>query len=275
MMETTMTSKRSNLSCCLLMLAAVLALAGVAGPPAVCAHDEPDPEPPGSFPKTTRADRDRSANNLKQMVLAMINFADATGGGLPANAIVDKTGKPLLSWRVAILPYIEENPLYREFKLDEPWDSKHNKKLLERMPKIYAPTITGKPAKANSTYYQVFTGPDTAFNPKAIRGAGAMTFGARYPAQFTDGTSNTILVVEAEKPVPWTKPEDVPYDPKKLIPKLGGLFPEGFHIALADGSTRIIARKFDEKQLRAAITPSGGEVLDWSKLPAPKRDERK
>jgi hypothetical protein len=228
-----------------------------------------DPDPAGDFPKTTPADRLRSTNNLKQIALALINAADSNGGNLTASAIVDKAGKPLLSWRVAILPYIEEAALYREFKLDEPWDSKHNEKLLARMPKIYAPTISGKPAIPNSTYYQVFTGADTPFNPKAIRGSGVMSFGARYPASFTDGTSNTILVAEAEKPVPWTKPDDLVYDAKKAPPKLGGLFPEGFHVVLADGSVRFIGRKLDEKMLHAAITPSGGEVLNWDRLPAP------
>jgi hypothetical protein len=269
-----MTSQRSSTPFFLALLACLLTLSGLAALPAARAADDPDPEPPSDFPKTTPADRARSVNNLKQIALAMINFSDAMGG-MPANAIVDKAGKPLLSWRIAILPYIEETPLYKEFKLDEPWDSKNNKKLLARMPKIFAPTITGKPAKANATYYQVFTGPDTPFNPKFIRAAGALTLGARFPASFTDGTSNTILVVEAEKPVPWTKPEDVVYDAKKAVPKLGGLFKEGFHIALADGSTRFIGRKFDEKMLRAAITPAGGEVIDWNKLPAPKTDDRK
>jgi hypothetical protein len=266
-----MTRQQSRISfgwlfpCFLLVPAALLALTCLS----VRAADDADPEPPSEFPKTTRADRNRSANNLKQITLAMINFAD-TNGGMPANAVVDKAGKPLLSWRVMILPYIEQLALYNQFKFDEPWDSKNNKKLLEKMPKIFAPTITGKPAKPNTTYYQVFTGPDTPFNPKAIRGFGAVSLGARYPATFTDGTSNTILVAEAHKPVEWTKPDELTYDAKKAIPKLGGLFREGFHIALADGSVRFLSRKFDEKTLRAAITPSGGEVIDWDKLPAAK-----
>jgi hypothetical protein len=269
-----MTSQRSCTPFFLTLFASLLALSGLVALPASRAADEPDPEPPSDFPKTTPADRASSANNLKQLGLAMINFSDAMGG-MPANAIVDKAGKPLLSWRVAILPYIEELALYKEFKLDEPWDSKNNKKLLARMPKIYAPTITGKPAKANATYYQVFTGPDTPFNPKILRAAGGLTLSARFPASFTDGTSNTILVVEAEKPVPWSKPEDLVYDAKKAVPKLGGLFKEGFHIGLADGSVRFIGRKFDEKMLRATITPAGGEVIDWNKLPPAKKDDRK
>jgi hypothetical protein len=77
-------------------------------------------------------------------------------------------------------------------------------------------------------------------------------------------------VAEAKEPVPWTKPDDIPYDAKKKVPKLGGLFKEGFHAAMADGSVMFIARKVDEKTLRALITPAGGEVIDRDKVPLAK-----
>ena len=137
---------------------------------------EPDPEPPGAWPKTRPAHRAVSAGNLKQIALAFHNF-HSTYGALPGVAIVDAKGKALLSWRVAILPFIEEDALYRQFHLDEPWDSKHNKKLLARMPKLYAPTVTGKPGKPNVTYYQAFTGPDALFNLGAVRRAGPISLG--------------------------------------------------------------------------------------------------
>src|SRR5205807_1793185 len=116
-----------------------------------------------------------------------------------------------LSWRVALLPYLEQNPLYKAFKLDEPWDSAHNKTLLAQMPELFAP-VAGKTKEPLSTYYQVFTGPGTVFDgPK----------GLRLVADIPDGTSNTILIVEAGEAVAWTRPEDVPYSPKKDLPKLG------------------------------------------------------
>jgi hypothetical protein len=244
-------------------LAVAAALGALPGPRGLAA---PDPEPPAPWPTTTPADRARSANNLKQIALAFHNHND-TYNGMPAHAIYSKAGKPLLSWRVAVLPFVEGGALYREFRLDEAWDSPHNKKLLARMPRVYAPTISGKPAKPNTTYYQVFTGPDTPFNPRAVRAAGPVTLGGRIPASFPDGTSNTLLVVEAGEAVPWTKPDDLVYDPKKPVPKLGGLFPEGFHAALVDGSTRFLGRKIDDKALRALITPAGGEIIDWRKVP--------
>jgi hypothetical protein len=201
------------------------------------------------------ADRAISSNNLKQIALAMHIHAD-THKTVPA-AASSKDGKPLLSWRVAILPYIEENDLYKQFKLDEPWDSDHNKKLLEKMPKIYAP-VGVKTKDKHSTFYQVFTGKGTMFDGDQ---------GIRF-AQVTDGLSNTIMVIEAGTPVPWTKPDDLPYDAKKPLPKLGGLFDGGFHIALGDGSVRFVRPNFNERILRLAITRDDGEAIDLDKLNA-------
>jgi hypothetical protein len=237
----------------------------------IVAADDPPVEPGPVFPKTNAADRVRSINNLKMIGLAFHNYHDSYNG-MPAAAAFGTAKKPLLSWRVAILPYIEEDKLFKEFKLDEPWDSKHNKKLLDKMPAIFAPTIRGKPDKAGHTYYQVFTGPDTPFN--IITREGSPRLGPRL-ANFTDGTSNTILVVEAEKPVPWTKPEDIVYDPKKPLPKLGGLFKDRLHVVMGDGAVRVIGRKVKEAALRAIITPSGGEIIDWKDLPGPEKEKEK
>jgi hypothetical protein len=196
-----------------------------------------------------------SAENLKELALAMHRHHDANNG-LPTAACYDKDGKPLLSWRVAILPYLgdEEKELYKQFHLDEPWDSAHNKKLLAKIPPVFAP-VRNAPKEKGFTYYQVFTGKGTAFEGKK---------GLRL-ADFLDGTANTILIIEAKDAVPWTKPADLPYDAKKPLPPLGGLFREGFHAALADGSVRRIARTISARTLRNAITRNDGEVLgsDW------------
>jgi hypothetical protein len=85
----------------------------------------------------------------------------------------------------------------------------------------------------------------------------------RIPATFTDGTSETILVVEAGTAVPWTKPDDVPYSPGRPVPRLGGLFPKVFHAAFADGSVWTLPKDLPAKTLQALITPAGGEQVDW------------
>jgi hypothetical protein len=194
----------------------------------------------------------QSSNNLKQMALAMHNYADANGT-FPA-AWSSKGGKALLSWRVAILPYIEQDALYNEFHLDEPWDSDHNKKLLPKMPAIYrepGPEAADPKVQPTTTHYRVFHGKGAAFEGDA---------GLRF-ADFTDGTSNTILIVEAADAVPWTKPDELPFDPKKDLPKLGPKDAERFNAALADGSVRALKKTIDKDTLKALITRNGGEVV--------------
>jgi hypothetical protein len=205
-------------------------------------------------------------NNLRQIGMALHNVHD-TYKAFPPAAICDKnTGKLLLSWRVAILPYIEQQALYQQFKFDEPWDSEHNIKLLEQMPKIYAP-VGVSTRERHVTFYRAFVADpklgaehQTAWEttPAANSPFGAM--GTRI-ASITDGTSNTMLVVEAGEAVPWTKPAELPYDPRRALPKLGGMSSDGFHILMADGSTRFAPRGFDEKTLRLLITRADGQVF--------------
>ena len=167
-------------------------------------------------------------------------------------AAIRKDGKPLLSWRVAILQHLDgkEKALYEKFHLDEPWDSPHNKKLLDQMPDIYAP-VTKKDEPKHSTYYQVFTGPGALFGGDE---------GTKLK-DIWDGTAWTIMVVEAADPVPWTKPEDLPFNKGERLPQVGGLFKDTFHAAMADGSVRRIVKKVDPIVLRALITSRGGEVI--------------
>jgi hypothetical protein len=206
--------------------------------------------------------RRRVSDDLRQIGIALHNHHD-TYKNFPPQAIHSKDGKPLLSWRVAILPYIEQDILYRQFKLDEPWDSAHNIKLLAQMPQIYAGT--GDRAKG-LTYYQAVLGPNngpgaTAWMNERVPGALFHARGTRLPGSFQDGTSNTLLVVEAAEAVPWTKPADVSYDPNKPVPRLGGMFEQGFYAMFADVSVIFLPRRIDEPTLRAIITRADGEVV--------------
>jgi Protein of unknown function (DUF1559) len=198
-----------------------------------------------------------ASNHLHEIALAIINYSDGNRG-MPPPAIYSDDGKPLLSWRVLILPYIQQDNRFRQFRLNEPWDSPHNLKLLDDMPSIYAPTSSVE-APPHHTFFRVFVGKGAAFE-------GSQRL--RYPEDFLDGTSKAILVVDAAEPVPWTKPDELAYSPDQPLPKVGGLFRDVFLVVMADTSVKTVSKKVSEATLRAAITRNGRDKLgaDWDEL---------
>jgi hypothetical protein len=197
------------------------------------------------------AQRAQCVNNLKQIALAMHNY-NSTNSAFPRAATADRNGKPLLSWRVALLPFLGQQNLYNKFKLDEPWDSVHNKALLKEMPLLFSCPNRVKPEPFTTTY-QVLVGKNAMFEQDQDIGA----------ADVTDGTSNTILVVEAKHAVPWTKPEDLTFDPgvAASLYGAGSLHPGGFSAAMGDGSVRFIKDTIDVKKFRSLITRNQGEIV--------------
>jgi len=193
----------------------------------------------------------RNQNNLKQIGLALHNYHD-TYRGFPDPAIRDAEGKPLLSWRVAILPFVEQAELYNQFRLDEPWDSEHNLALVEKMPPVYKHPSSEAPA--GQTVYQAIVGEEI----------GLMLEGQTGFRNITDGTSNTIAAVEVEDEfaVPWTKPEDVAIDPNDPWPALGGHNTEGVNVLFFDGSVRLIPYWLEPDKLWHLLTRGGGEVVE-------------
>jgi type II secretory pathway pseudopilin PulG len=199
------------------------------------------------------ARRNQSMNNLKQIMLALHNHHDVRKA-FPPQANVGDDGKPLLSWRVHILPYLEQQALYQQFHLDEPWNSEYNKKLIEQMPPLYIHPGSKLTANQGKTNYLGVQGEKFLFSGKS-EGRGIR--------EITDGTSNTIAIVQADDDhaVIWTKPED--YEPGKNDPDqgLGGLAGDIFLAAFCDGSVRAVSKQIDQGVLRALFTIDGGEVI--------------
>jgi Protein of unknown function (DUF1559) len=219
------------------------------------------------------ANRMSSSNNMKQVGLAFYNYNSAMDE-LPDNSY-GPDGKPLLSWRVHILPYIEQDNLYKQFKLDEPWDGPNNIRLLSQMPKIYSQPGSAVGPQAGKTYYRGFSNSGAIFEKRlAHKGLapknpfGDPIVGPRDDdrlnfSKFKDRLTETFLVVEAGDAVDWTKPDDLDASPGKPFPKLGGLILKSgrFQALLADGSVKTLKLDLPETTLRALVTHGGGESL--------------
>jgi len=195
------------------------------------------------------ARRMSSSNNMKQFGLAFHNY-HAAYKRLPGN-INSESGQPLLSWRVQILPFIEQQALYSQFHLDEPWDSEHNRPLISQMPEIYSdPRLELEPGLTN---YQTPVGENTIASP------GKTT-------QFRDildGLAYTIMIIEtnAENAVVWTKPSDVEIDLTDPLSFLQGR--DGVHATFGDGAVKFITEDVDPETFKALLTKSGKEPVQF------------
>jgi hypothetical protein len=196
------------------------------------------------------AARQRTINNMKQLGIALQNHHD-TYKRFPPPAILSADGKPLLSWRVKILRFIDPN-LYSQFHLDEPWDSDHNKQLIDKMPDVFK-CPASQAGGEHRTVFAVPRGNGTMFSPPE---------GVQM-RRMIDGTSNTIAIVEVddERAVIWTKPDDWKYDPNDPTAGLGGHFPGVVLIGAADASVHAVPLTTPAEVLKALFTYNGREVI--------------
>ncbi|MEX1027397.1 MAG: DUF1559 domain-containing protein, partial [Candidatus Paceibacterota bacterium] len=190
-------------------------------------------------------------HSLKQIGIALLNFHD-TYNKLPASAnrlegerssSSDEKIYPF-SWRVAVLPFIEQINLYEQYNFHEPWDSEANKKLLEKMPEIYKNPFAPSDQPVGDTNYQGFATGDGALGKDE-----GVTF-----ADIRDGASNTLLLIETKDSVPWTKPQDIEGKPEFFDD-------HPIHILMADGSVHS-QKTIDRVELRKLITRDGGEPVN-------------
>jgi hypothetical protein len=195
--------------------------------------------------------KQQSIRNLMHIGLALANYNDVYKH-YPPSASVDKNAKPLLSWRVHVLPFLDQTELYRQFKLDEPWDSEHNKKLIEKMPSVYRVPIL-PPLPKYTTTYLVPVGKETAFHDDK----------GTTIKQITDGLSHTVLLVEADadQAIVWTKPGDWQFDPAQPTRGLGQLRGNRFLVGFGDSSVSERSPAQEKDRMGAIFTRAGGEKL--------------
>ena len=198
------------------------------------------------------------------MTLAVANYHDQHGH-FPPPYLADGEGRPMHSWRVLILPYIEQDELYKQYDFNEPWNGPKNRLLADRMPKMYALHGEHRPGLTTTNYVAV-TGPETVWSPDQ-------------PLRFEDvmdRTGSTILVVENRGAnIHWMEPRDFVLDemPMELNHPLGlNSKYKSPAVAMTDGSIRQLRPPLTPETLRALFTRNGGEPLSdedggWKLLP--------
>jgi hypothetical protein len=201
---------------------------------------------------------EQGVNNLRQIGLAFHNY-HSTHNHFPPAVVIGPDGKTPHSWRVELLPFLEQQALYNEYQMNEPWDSEKNLKVLAKMPAVYRSpeAVLGTTPMDQFSSYFVLTGPDTIFSDN--NGCEIQSI--------TDGTSNTILAVETPRRIPWTKPEDIAVViEQNRATKLAGFQGDEFHALFADGSVRTIKPTIKPLVFMALITKAKGEVVDSNEL---------
>ncbi|MDC0935689.1 DUF1559 domain-containing protein [Pirellulales bacterium] len=195
-------------------------------------------------------------NHLKQIALAVHNYHD-TMGRFPSN-IYDEDGKALLSWRVQLLPYLEQQALFDQIQMDEPWDSPANRRMGQVLPVTYSSVSEEIPP--GKTRCVALASPLTI-----MPGDEKLSF-----RNIRDGTSNTILCVQAspDAAVDWMKPDDIEFDPESPFAGLESVH-GSFTTALCDGSVHTISLAIPEDAMRALATRDGREVVDHNVFRTP------
>jgi hypothetical protein len=218
----------------------------------------PETRPEGELGQLEKEVANR--NNLKRLALAMHNFHDVYGQFPKAASTARDFGRQTdtpHSWRIDLLPFLDATDLYHQYKMDEPWDGPNNKKLLDRMPAVFRSPYDDP--KSMSTAYAVLVGKGTIFEPEP-RFSREPYKGIKI-SEITDGTSNTILVVEARRNCPWMKPDDIPFDADKPAPELGGFVENKFAAVMADGRACLFERSKVEEILNLMIRRNDGHPI--------------
>jgi len=186
--------------------------------------------------------------NLKTLAIALSTYAEVHGA-LPPAYIADAQGKPLHSWRVLILPFLEQETLYRQYRFVEPWDGPNNRKLTSQMPDVFACPADDEPPAAGRTRYLAVVGPNTAFPGREPRRL----------ADLPDGPTRTLVLVESNLEVNWLEPRDLDFAAISFEirnsgpPGLGSPHPPGSNAAYLSGRVEVLTDDRPPDYIRSLI----------------------
>lgn len=196
---------------------------------------------------------DEIKSQLKELTAAILAYHSDERFHLPPAALFDeRSGKALLSWRVVLLPYLQQSDLYKQFRLNEPWDSEHNKKLLNRMPKVFT-YPNSKSAQKGETHYRLFVAPAKTAKGKNDRFRPAFRWEPNQKLTYReiaekDGTGNTLFIAEASDSVPWTKPDEILIEHDEcILPQFGANAKSPYFVAVAANGDTFVILKRSEK----------------------------
>ncbi len=196
--------------------------------------------------------------NLKQIGLALHQYHDAYHC-FPPPHVADQAGRPLYSWRVLILPFLDRQDLYEQWRLDEPWDSPHNWPLAEQTVKVFQCPAVHHAAEAFTSYLAV-VGPGMAWEQGEC-----LTV-----RDFPDNVSDTVMVVEiADTDVNWAAALDLegaamsPAINDESRPSISSRHPGVANVLFADGSVKVLGTELEAEIVEALLTRDGDEPIDW------------
>lgn len=223
----------------------------------------------------------KSREKMKYVLLGLINYYDKHNMFCPDTSIPENyapSGRPYLSWRVHILPFMGEEELYEQFKLNEPWDSPHNKRLLAKMPNAFR--APGDPKDSTTTRFRhvesVLKSP--ADRPLTMFPVtpGGKSIGFR---EIKDQASETILFLETapENATPWTKPDGLPLNPDNPAKAIGLSVPSGTLVCFSEGHSSLIKPEISPEIWSHLLDYADGHSIPeeiFAEFPAPELEPR-
>lgn len=208
----------------------------------------------GSAPASRR---ELCCNNLKHIALALQNYHQVYGCFPPAH-VDSPDGKPMHSWRVLLLPFLDYDDLYKQYDLAEPWDGPHNSRLRGKCPSVYRCPLASDRNPSATSYL-------------AVVGAATLWPGGKSPRleDIRDGMSNTIGMVEvADSDINWMEPRDMGFDQavvgvnKDRQVGISSNHSGGANVSFVDGSVRYLPESVSPAALKALLTIAGGETVE-------------